>query len=66
MILQRYRIAASLTPGVSKGLALGEPLVRGRLVIAADDARKVYKCNIIVATLADCAVGHALRPRWQA
>jgi hypothetical protein len=66
MILPRYRIAASLTPGAGNGLVLDEPAARFRMIIAADDTRKVNKWNTIVATLADCAIGHALRLRGQA
>jgi len=62
MILPRYRIAASLTPCASKGLPLGESLVRG-LIIAGGDMDKVYKWNTVVATLAACTVGHAPCPR---
>ena len=66
MILPRYRIAASLTARAGKGLVHAEPFARGGLILAADDLRNVYKWNAIVATLADCAIGHALHLRGQA
>jgi len=66
MTLPRYRIAASLTPGAGNGLVLAGQRARGGLIPAADDLRKVYKWNVIVASLVDCAIGHALRLRGQA
>jgi hypothetical protein len=66
MTLPCYRIAASPNPGAGSGLVLAGQRARGGLMLAADDLRKVYKWNVIVATLADSAIGHALRPWGQA
>jgi hypothetical protein len=66
MTLPRYRIAASPTPDAGKGLVFAEQLACGGQIPAADDLRKVYKWNVIVAALDDCAISPALRPQGQA
>jgi hypothetical protein len=66
MTLPRYRIAASPTPDAGKRLVFAKQLACGGQIPAADDLRKVYKWNVIVAALADSAFGHALRPQGQA
>jgi hypothetical protein len=64
MIQPRCRIAASLTPGTGKGL--DEPLARGGMIVAAGRRTQTIQVNTIVATLADCAIGHALLVRGHA
>jgi len=63
MILPRYRIAASLIPKAGKGLFVAEPLECGRLIIAPDDIRKVYKWSDVQA-LPDAAAALASTVRW--
>lgn len=63
MILPRYRIAASLIPGAGKGLFLEQPVARGRLIIAPDDIRKVYKWTD-VAVMPGTAALLASTVRW--
>jgi hypothetical protein len=59
MILPRYRDATSQIPGAGMGISLDEPVARGNLILAPDDAHKVYKWNAIVATVAVYAIGYA-------
>jgi hypothetical protein len=63
MILPPYRIAASLIPQAGKGLFVEESVERGRLIIAPDDIRKVYKWSDVQA-LPDPAAALASTVRW--
>jgi hypothetical protein len=63
MILPRYRIASSLIPQAGKGLFVEEAVERGRLIIAPDDIRKVYKWSDVQAR-PDAATALASTVRW--
>jgi len=49
MILPKYHVAPSLINGAGKGLFLDEPIMRGRLITAPDDIRKVYRWSEVEA-----------------
>ncbi len=63
MILPRYRIAASAIPGAGRGLFLAEPVAAGRVIIAPDDVRKVYKWRELRAR-PDAAAALRATVRW--
>lgn len=42
MIIPKYHIAASATPGVGKGLFVDEPVGRGRVIMAPDNVHTVW------------------------
>jgi hypothetical protein len=63
MILPRYHVAPSLIAGAGKGLFLDEMVIRGRLLTAPDDIRKVYKWNEVQA-LPDATALLAATVRW--
>ena len=63
MILPRYHVAASAIPGAGKGLFLDEAVSAGRILIAPDDIRKVYKWTDVQA-LPDAEELLAATVRW--
>jgi len=63
MILPRYHVAHSRIPGAGKGLFLDESVARGRVIIAPDDIRKVYKWSEVEA-LPDAGALLAATVRW--
>jgi hypothetical protein len=74
MILPRYHVADSLIAGAGKGLFLDEPVRAGKIVVAPDDIRKVYKWNelqaqpnateLMYATVRWFDDGYTVTPEW--
>ncbi|MEP6484368.1 MAG: SET domain-containing protein [Rudaea sp.] len=74
MILPRYRVAASTIDGAGKGLFLDEAMAAGKIIVAPDDIRKVYKWNellaqpnaqeLLYATVRWFDDGYTVTPEW--
>jgi hypothetical protein len=63
MILPRYRVNDSTIAGAGKGLFLAESVGAGKLIVAPDDIRKVYKWNEILERPDAAEILHAT-VRW--
>ena len=63
MILPRYHVNDSIIAGAGKGLFLAESVDAGKLVVAPDDIRKVYKWNEILERPDSAEMMHAT-VRW--
>ena len=49
MILPAYRVDASSIPGAGKGVFLGEPVARGRILVAPDAIPRVFRWEEVLA-----------------